>query len=457
MLDKNVNRIHSILIFITALIFCACNSNPSTQNVQQFSPPDWSYDASIYEVNVRQFTDEGTLQAFEKRLPELKELGVKILWFMPLQPIGEKNRKGGLGSYYSIRDYQAISPAYGAAEEFAALVKKIHANGMFVMIDWVANHTAWDHHWTLEHPEWYTRDTNGNFTPPVADWSDVIDLNYDEKPLWNAMIEAMAFWVREFDVDGFRCDVAGMVPLEFWLQARKELEEIKPLFMLAEAWEPELHQAFDMTYSWSTHHLMKDVAQGQKTANALAAALKKEQRMYGANDFRMQFTTNHDENSWNGTVFERLGDAAAAFAVFSATIPGMPLIYSGQEAGLNKRLAFFEKDRIDWREHPFRALYRKLIQLKRNNTALWNGKKSGAVDLVSHKTEKNVLVFSRENDVDQVIVAINFKGEHSSFEIEKAKWRGSYSSLFDGEEVVLDGVVSTELEPWGYLVLVRKN
>ncbi|MCU0332981.1 MAG: alpha-amylase family glycosyl hydrolase [Ignavibacteriaceae bacterium] len=333
-----------------------------TVNAQDFKPPEWSYDKAIYEVNVRQYTEEGNFKSFEKYLPRLKELGADILWLMPIHPIGEKNRKGILGSYYSVKDYNAVNPEFGTLDEFKSLVKIIHKMGMYVIIDWVANHTAWDNQWIEKHPGFYTQDSLGNIISPNPDWTDVADLNFDNKELWTEMIDALKFWVEECDIDGYRCDVAGMVPIEFWIEARTELEKIKNVFMLAEWDTPEVHLAFDMTYDWDLHHILNGIVKEEKTAADLIVHLNKNEEEFPANAFRMQFTSNHDENSWNGTEFERLGDGVEAFAVLTCLIPDMPLVYSGQEAGFNKRLSFFEKDLVEWKEYKLFDIYSKLLR-----------------------------------------------------------------------------------------------
>jgi glycosidase len=297
--------------------------------------PEWAKNAVIYEVNLRQYTPEGTFKAFEQHLPRLKAMGVDILWLMPVNPIGIKNRKGSLGSYYSIKDYLGINPEFGTLDDFKSLIKKIHALGMHVIIDWVANHTSWDNNLITEHPDWYTHDPGGKIIPPVADWTDVADLNYDKKELREYMTNALIYWVKETGIDGFRCDVAGMLPVHFWNEAIPKVKAIKHVFMLAEDETPEMHDtAFDMTYSWEVYHMMNDIAKGKKTADKMDSVLKKDAAKFPPNAYRMQFTTNHDENSWNGTEYARLGDGAKAFAVMSYTIPGMPLIYSGQESAI---------------------------------------------------------------------------------------------------------------------------
>ncbi|HNI44383.1 MAG TPA: alpha-amylase family glycosyl hydrolase, partial [Chitinophagales bacterium] len=343
-------KIHLISLFVLFGMFVTNCS--STKNISSNAKTTFA-NASMYEVNIRQFSPEGTFKQVEEQLPRLKSMGVGIVWLMPIHPIGEFNRKGALGSYYSIKDYNAVNPEFGTMDDFKRLVKKCHDLGMFIIIDWVANHSSCDNVWLKTHSDWYTKDKAGNFQPPVADWSDVYDLNYDNPDLQAAMVEAMKFWVTEADIDGFRCDVAEMVPDSFWKKARLALNTLnKPIFMLAEGEKPELHaNGFDATYDWTLHHLINDVAQNKKTVVDLDSYFKTTATKYGKNDYRLQFTSNHDENSWNGTEYERLGSGVKSFAILTATIPGMPLVYSGQESALKKRLKFFEKDLpLDLRE-----------------------------------------------------------------------------------------------------------
>ncbi|MGB5850002.1 MAG: alpha-amylase family glycosyl hydrolase [Ignavibacteriaceae bacterium] len=428
----------------------------SQNHVSFNSPPDWSYNKTIYEVNTRQFTGEGTFRSFEKHLPRLKEMGVGILWLMPIHPIGEKNRKGELGSYYSVKDYKAVNPEFGTLKEFKALVDNIHKMGMYVIIDWVANHTAWDNNWTIEHPEFYTQDSLVNFIPPVPDWTDVADLNYDNKELWAAMINALTFWVKEYDIDGYRCDVAGMVPIEFWIEARKELDKIKPVFMLAEWDTPEMHKAFDMTYDWGTHNLMNAIAKGEKNAEDMLNNLNEDKNSYPTNAFRMHFTSNHDENTWNGTVFERLGSAAETFAVFSFLIPDMPLIYTGQEAGLNKRLVFFDKDEVEWEKHEFQKLYSHLIELKNNNDALLNGERGGKIAWVNSTDKKNILAFTRAKNKDKMFAILNFSDKEAEFELDAESMSGTYKNYFTGKVKTYSNKEKFNLNPWEFKVFVKQ-
>ncbi len=419
--------------------------------------PEWAKSATIYELNVRQYSPEGTFEKVEEDLQRIKDLSIDIIWLMPIHPIGEKNRKGSLGSYYSVQDYKKVNPEFGTLEDFKSFVDKAHEMGMYVIIDWVANHTAWDHPWATEHPEYYTKNDKGEFIPPMdTDWTDVIDLNFDEQGTRDAMLDALKYWVSECNIDGYRCDVAMEVPTDFWNNARKELDAIKPVFMLAEAEVPEHHhEAFDMSYGWHFHHLMNEVAKGKETAEVLDEYIKgkKGMKQFGADDYRMIFTSNHDENSWNGTVFERMGDASEAFAVFSGVFPGMPLIYNGQEAGMDKRLRFFEKDTIEWKEHQFYALYQTLNTLKHNNPALWNGTAGGDMVRLYTGQDKQVFAFSRNKGENSVVAVFNFSEKPVSISLEGAE--GTYSDVFSGKEAVLSEKQSMDLPAWGYKVVAR--
>jgi glycosidase len=439
--------------FLKAFLFICIIS--LTVTAQDFRPPEWSYDKAIYEVNVRQYTEEGNFKSFEKHLPRLKELGADILWLMPIHPIGEKNRKGTLGSYYSVKDYKAVNPEFGTLDEFKSLVKMIHKMGMYVIIDWVANHTAWDNQWIEEHPGFYIQDSLGNIISPNPDWTDVADLNFDIKELWTEMIDALRFWVEECDIDGYRCDVAGMVPTEFWIEARTELEKIKNVFMLAEWDTPEVHLAFDMTYDWDLHHIMNGIVKEEKTAADLIEHLNKNEEKFPANAFRMQFTSNHDENSWNGTEFERLGDGVEAFAVLTCFIPDMPLVYSGQEAGFNRRLSFFEKDSIEWKYYKLFDIYSKLFQLKKNNTALKNGERDGEMIYIQNSNEKNIFAFTRSSEKDKVLALFNLSSKPVEVELAGDSLPGSYKNYFTGKLESFSTVASFELNPWEYRVYTK--
>jgi glycosidase len=388
----------------------------------------WSKNANIYEVNIRQYTPEGTFKAFAAHLPRLKKMGVDILWLMPIQPIGEKNRKGTLGSYYAVRDYTAVNPEFGNLDDFKALVQQAHALGMKVIIDWVANHTAFDNPWTTEHSDWYLKNEKGEIFPVTYNegaepeyWTDVTGLDYSKPGLWKGMTDAMVYWVRETDIDGFRCDVAGKVPVPFWNQARDALDRIKPVFMLAEADTPDMHEhAFDMTYGWDTKDLFKDIAKGKKDARALQAFLAHPPKAYPPGAYRMRFTTNHDENSWAGSDVELYGPAFKAMAVLAATLPGMPLIYGGQESGLDKRIEFFEKDPVQWKNYAYAPFYASLLKLKHDNQALWNGQYGGAIEVLDTGNDK-VFAFLRKGDRNTVKVSINLSNQPQRFTLPGTK------------------------------------
>lgn len=416
--------------------------------------PEWSHNLSIYEVNIRQYSPGGTFAEFTEHLTRLREMGVGILWFMPIHPIGRENRKGTLGSYYSVKDYYGVNPEFGTLEEFKELVDEIHDMGMYVIIDWVANHAAWDNPLAREHPDWFIRDIHGDLVPPVDDWSDVVDLNYGNPELWHYMIDAMRFWVEDMDIDGFRCDVAGMVPLDFWNVVRARLDEIKPVFMLAEWEAPEAHDyAFDMTYNWGLYHLMNRLAKGVLPAGAVGTYMQRDADLYSPDAYRMLFTSNHDENSWNGTVFERMGPAAGALAVLSATLDGMPLVYSGQEAGLDRRLEFFEKDEISWAPHEMGDLYTTLLNLKKENRALWNGDAGGKAEWVHTPNDQAVFAFVREHAGDRVFVVLNLTGETQTVSFVGDAHAGTYADVFSGETVTVGADARFDLSPWGFRVL----
>jgi glycosidase len=342
-------------------------------------------------------------------------------------------------------------------EEFKLLVVKSHELGMKVIIDWVANHTGWDNPWIFEHPEWYTHDSTGAIISPVADWSDIADLNFDVDPMRKAMIDAMNYWIKETGIDGFRCDVAWGVSVDFWDEARESFDSIGKVFMLAEDEDhlAFLENAFQSNYAWELHHIMNDVARGDKTPLALVKYFEGSKNKYPAGSFPMQFITNHDENSWQGTVNERMGEASNAFAIFSFTVPGMPLIYSGQEAGLNKRLAFFEKDEIDWGTNPqMGGFYKNLINLKKENPALWNGLAGGEIEFLKTTEPEKMIVFKRVKGENTVLVILNLSDGKIEGKVEMGE-KQKYTEFFEGEKMFLGGNASFEIEPWGYLVFVK--
>lgn len=441
---------------VLALLVCGWPQNTRAQQTV-FGHVDWSRNATIYEVNIRQFTPEGTFNAFAKHLPRLQKMGIDILWLMPVNPLGEKNRKGSLGSYYSVSDYLAVNPEYGTMEDFKAVVKTAHKLGMKVIIDWVANHTSWDNPLITAHPEWYKKDARGNIVPPVADWTDVAALDYSNRELWGYMNDALSFWIEETDIDGYRCDVAGMMPVSYWNQAIPELRKLKPLFMLAEDESPKMHDtAFDATYAWGFHHLMNDIARGKKTAGMIDSVYATEKKNYPPDAYRMLFTSNHDENSWNGTEYERMGDAAKAFAVLTFTFPGIPLVYSGQEAAMNKRLRFFDKDTIPWGDYPLEQFYSKLTALKHANNLLDAGDKGGKFIKVASSDDSVVYAFLRKSETNQILVILNLSGQAREVKLKGNEYTGSYQEVFSGRKHKFVAGETIKLSSWGYYICEKK-
>lgn len=419
--------------------------------------PEWVKNSVIYEVNWRQYTKEGTIKAFEEHLPRLKEMGIDVLWFMPIHPISKEKRIDTLGSYYSIADYTAVNPEFGTLEEFKALVNKAHDMGFKILLDWVANHTGWDNKWIVN-KDWYTQDYGGNIIWPAGtNWQDVADLNYDNADMRNAMVDAMKFWVKEVNIDGYRCDYAGGVPQDFWEVASAELNKIKPVYMLAEDDQNFnlLGQAFNANYGWPLFHTMNDVAKGNSSAAEVKSNLESIS-YYPNGSYPMNFITNHDENSWNGTEYERLGDAVKTMAALSFTAPGIPLIYSGQEAGLNKRLAFFVKDEINWTNISMQDFYKQLIALKKDNKALWNGTAGGNITFLETANSNNVLAFQREKDENRVVVIMNLTAQPVKETVKANNIYGDYKVFSTGEAFKLEKEYTIELTPWEYKILIKK-
>ena len=416
----------------------------------------WSLNANIYEVNIRQYTPQGTFKAFQQHLARLQKMGVNILWLMPINPIGKKNRKGSLGSYYAVQNYEAVNPNFGTLDDLKSLVKEAHQRGMHVILDWVANHTSWDNVWVKEHPDWYKKDKSGNFVSPY-DWTDVISLNYNNKDLRKTMINAMIYWVKNAGIDGFRCDVAGLVPVDFWNKARTTLDNIKPVFMLAEDEDSValVKYAFDMNYTWKMLHLMNDIAKGKKKAADIWTYLKWNDETFSPDVYRMYFTSNHDENSWNGSALERLGDAFKVFTVFDYTIPGMPLTYNGQEAGNDKRLRFFEKDTINWDKLPYAPFYTKLNHLKKENPVLENGKAGGKLIPLSKGINDNIFAFYREKEGKQLVVILNLSDKPQEFTLNNEHIKGKYHNIFDNHDIDIHNNWIFKLPAWGYIILEK--
>lgn len=418
--------------------------------------PDWIKNLVVYEVNLRQYTKGGTFREFEEHLLRLKELGVGTLWFMPIQPIGQKNRKGTLGSYYSIRNYTEINPEFGTLGEFKALVRKIHDFGMKVIIDWVANHTAWDHHWTLDHPGFYNRNEKGEFTPPYHEWADVIHLNYNNPALWYEMISQMEFWIKETDIDGFRCDMAHLVPTHFWNHARYQLDKIKSVFMLAETENHDLAEfAFDVIYNWKLLHGLNDLAAGKIKADQLLSIAKNGVDHLPAGAAELNFTENHDENSWNGSAMERLHYFLEPLTVLTFTLPGMPLIYCGQEAGNSRRLSFFDKDEIEWKEDKMTRLYQNLNELKKRNPALWTGNDGGGFQILLTDHPQKVAAFKRISGEYEIIVVVNLSNVELNVSTDLSNDSNGYIDIFTLKEFNPVATQQISIPAFGYKVFEK--
>lgn len=485
-----------VLLFSLVFQLTSCKQTPSVKtdsapatSWEKPRVPDWHKNANIYEVNLRQYTQEGTFAAFQKELPRLKEMGVDILWFMPIHEISKKNRKGTLGSPYAVSDYKGVNPDFGSMEDFDNLLQAIHQQGMYCIIDWVPNHTGWDHIWIAQHPDWYTKDAEGNITDPINEasgepwgWTDVADLNYEIPEMRLAMIDAMRFWVNK-GVDGFRVDVAHGVPLDFWDQCMDSLYQIEPLFMLAESAIPDRRNSgnFVMDYGWEMHHLLNEIAKTQgvdkgstqqlvagnlvegegkrssihKTALDIDALLAKNDQRYEVG-YKMHFTSNHDENAWAGTELERMGPGHKAFAVLVATFDGMPLIYSGQESAMDKQLDFFEKDVIEWGDYEYADFYTALLDLKHDNQALWNGEHGGELIKIPTGKDEAVYAFVREKNGDKVVVIINLSKENQGITLQGDSYLGTYTEVFSDENITLEMESSMMLKPWDYRVYTNK-
>ena len=481
-----MKKIFIVLLFISLLLSCKntqkkVGNEQVTQSketlVQQPVASDSLYEkAVIYEANIRQYSPKGDFQSFTKDIPKLKKLGVKILWLMPIYPISEVKRKAKgdqfvsdiknpaerkkyLGSPYAVADYTKVNPDFGTYADLDNLIKTAHQNGMIVILDWVANHTGWDHPWIKEHPEFYTHNKKDEITDPLnADgtskgWQDVADLNYDNPGLRKAMIDDMLFWIKNHNIDGFRCDVAGEVPVSFWKEAIPQFRHQKPVFMLAEAWEPELlkDRLFDACYGWESHFLLADIAKGKKSAKDWDNYVKKVDTMYEPDDILMNFTANHDENSWKGTEDETFGKAKNLMRVMTYMIKGMPLIYSGQEYGLKHRLKFFEKDLIDRTNSDVFKFYEQLGALKNNHPALNGGKHPAKYVRIKTDNDK-VLSFERENKGEKIIFIGNFSNKEQQINLKE---KGRFNDYFNRKNYILAGQEIT-IPSWGYLVLIKK-
>lgn len=450
----------SILFFFAAflLLLFSKNLNAQTNNIQGSSVhPSWSEQSNIYEVNLRQYTASSSIKDFEKSLPRLKKMGVEILWFMPINPIGIEERKmtsSDLGSYYSVRDYKALNPEFGTIKDWKQMVTLAKDMGFKVIIDWVPNHTSPDNPWVKNHPAFYKRDSLGN-TVYDNDYTDTRNLNYTNMELRDSMIDVMKWWIRETNIDGFRCDHVDPIPLDFWKACIDSLKKIKHVFMLAESENPELHKVgFDETYGWNVMWATVDVAQGKKTLDYMDSIINHNISIFPENAYRLYFTTNHDENSWNGTEFEKYGDAYKTFAVFTQTMyQSVPLIYNGQESANHKRLKFFVKDSIEWDHYKLAPFYSTLLHLRRKNPAL-------AADASYKRLETGndmaIFAFVREKAGHKIAVILNLSKEPEDFTITDHLIYGNPLNVFSGKKEPINSVHVFTMKPWDYLVYEYK-
>ena len=422
---------------------------------------DWSYSAVLYEMNIRQLTPEGTISAAEKKLEFLHSMGIDAIWMMPIYPIGEENRKGLLGSYYSIQDYCAVNPEFGTMEDFDSFVAKAHSLGMKILLDWVANHTARDAKWLkTKSADWYERDADGTAKIPW-DWSDTAKLNYANHDVWRGQIEAMRFWVEKHNIDGFRCDMAMLVPIEFWQQAAKVLHAVKPdIFMLAEAEELNLFdKAFDMCYAWEIHHMMCDIAKGERRVWDLRNTMYADRERYPNSAMKMMFTSNHDENSWSGSEFDRFGAAREVMTALTFVWEAaMPLLYTGQEVGYNHSFEFFERDYIPaekYQANEDTELYRKLIALKHSQPALQAGEHGGRTIEIDNNAKDCLMTFVRELGDSRVMAIMNLSPYTIHADYNNGIYAGEYTNAITGEKVLLPVHLEQDIEPWGYTLLYK--
>ena len=443
----------TILFALAVLAFASCSQEVTTH-------PKWAYESTIYELNTRQLTPEGTFAAAEAVLPTLRENGIDILWIMPCQPIGKLTRKGTLGSYYSIIDYCQMNPEFGTREDFEHFLQTAHDLGFKVILDWVANHTAPDSEWT-KNEGWHYRDSLGNLMVQY-DWTDISKLDYHNQDMRNEMLRCMRWWMDSIGIDGFRCDVAGEVPTDFWNWAMADIRKDHPdMFTLAEDEDKaqELTEtAFDMYYGWTLHHLMNGVAQGKNSVEDLWAYFAKADSTIRPNAIRMNFITNHDENSWNGTEFERMGNSVPLWSAFCYVVPGMPMIYTGQLSGNHHRLEFFEKDLIDANpEYAQDKLYKQLNQLRADNKALHSPEQGAPMMRIAADNE-HIFACVRHAEgkwCDNTVIAVmNMSGEEQTVTLDLTGYEGKYDCIC-GKKITLEATQTFQLKPWEYKIFTK--
>lgn len=417
---------------------------------------EWQKDAIIYQVNIGQFTPDGTFRAFESHIPRLKNLGVKVLWLLPIHPIGEMHRAGTLGNPYAVKNYYEVNEEFGTSEDLKHLIHAIHEAGLFVIIDWVPGFTASDNPLVVKQPEWYQRDKAGQFVQPDAMASkEVFALDYSENSLKDYMIHAMLFWIEEFDLDGFHFVGAGNLPPKFWRDSKEVLSKTKEVFLLGE-WEgSDAHESFDVSYSSDLEKSLQRVSRGEENAKAITGYLASMLSDQDIDQVTMNFTSSYKLNADKGTVFDRFGKAAEAFAVLTYTIEGIPMISSGQEVGLKRSLARYEKDSIPWGDHPFNALYDRLGKLKKDNVALWNGSGGGRVRMISNNNQEQVVSFARVKEENTVIAIFNLSDTGAGFQLTQDGFDGSYRRFKSRDRSELRSSETLQLPAWGYEIYIR--
>lgn len=460
-LRRSLPQLRRVLWFATLVAFWSVLPIRGTEPPQvcadqpALGTPAWIRRAVVYEVNTRQYSQAGTFAAVEADLPRLRALGVDVLWFMPIHPIGEHNRKGSLGSPYAVRDYYGINPEFGFAADFKKLTTAAHQQGFHVILDWVGNHTAWDNPLAQQHPDFFVRDAKGAFVPPLGfDWTDVIQLDFGNHAVWDYEYEALAYWIREFGVDGFRCDFATGVPTKFWDEVSARLRKLRPdLFLLAESELPQQQvHAFNASYAFEMMKTFNAVAQGRVDVSHIDDTLAATRAQFPRGSTLLRYTSNHDENSWQGTEFERLGGGAAPFAVLSFVLDGIPLIYNGQEIGLDRRLAFFERDPITWREHPLTRFYQTLCNLRHEHPALQTGSAQRRLDTTRNDS---LYVLLRENGDDRVVALLNLTARDVTADAFDPALAGKWRDAFTNESFESGAHQAVSLQAWRYRVLVR--
>ena len=452
-----MRRITSFTIVSLLLFFTSCkneiNTNPVVSDTLQMDGhPAWIMNGNIYEVNVRQYTPEGTFQAFAKHLDRLKEMGVQTLWFMPINPISKVDRKGSLGSYYAVSDYTAINPEYGTMDDWKALVTQMHEKGFKVLIDWVPNHTGADHYWLQKHPDFYVKDSTGK---PVSqfDWTDTRKLNFNNPELRDTMIKQMKYWITETGIDGLRCDYAVGPTRGFWKDCIKELKATKNVFMLAEADSAWLHDVgFDATYSWPEFNMQKLIASGKRNASAFDSVLAFTDATLPKNGLRLFFTSNHDENSWNKADFATMpGASHAPFAILTQTMKrSIPLIYSSQEEPLLRSIKFFDKDTIGFSKFERAGFYEKLLKLRSSSQAL--SANAPFIRINTTDMDDKIYAFARQKHGQKVVVILNLTNNQQSFMLDNELLSGDATELFSGNKETIQGPKQFSLPAWGYLV-----